>query len=115
MTSKNLHLITGQFGDVYTAEMNRSTVAVKVIKRFSSKRVKEQFENEMTIMSQVSHNNVVRLHGIIRNGERKIIIRGIESTVVDSFRNRSSLTGIGDGVFATWKLEVIFEGKSRIL
>ena len=85
MTSKNLHLITGQFGDVYTAEMNRSTVAVKVIKRFSSKRVKEQFENEMTIMSQVSHNNVVRLHGIIRNGERKIIIRGIESIVVDFF------------------------------
>jgi serine/threonine protein kinase len=59
----------GQFGDVYTAKMNRCTVAVKVIKRYSSKRVKEQFENEMSIMSQVSHHNIVRLHGIIRDGE----------------------------------------------
>jgi hypothetical protein len=58
----------GQFGDVYTAKMNRCTVAVKVIKRYSSKRVKEQFENEMSIMSQVSHHNIVRLHGIIRDG-----------------------------------------------
>ena len=48
--------------------MNKMTVAVKVIKRFSSKKVMEQFENEMSIMSQVSHNNIVRLHGIINEG-----------------------------------------------
>ena len=60
---------TGQFGHVYTAKMNKSTVAVKVIKRYSSKRVKDQFENEMSIMSQVSHHNIIRLHGILREGE----------------------------------------------
>ena len=59
----------GQFGDVYKANMNTFTVAVKVIKRYSSQQVKDQFENEMSIMSQVSHNNIVRLHGIIREGE----------------------------------------------
>ena len=53
--------------------MNTSTVAVKVIKRYSSKRVKEQFENEMSIMTQVAHHNIVRLHGIVREGEARRI------------------------------------------
>ena len=48
--------------------MGSTTVAVKIIKRFSSQKVMNQFENEMTIMSQVSHPNIVRLHGIIRDG-----------------------------------------------
>ena len=54
--------------------MNAFTVAVKVIKKYSSKRVRDQFENEMSIMSQVSHNNIVRLHGIIREGENSVNI-----------------------------------------
>ena len=48
--------------------MGMTTVAVKVVKRYSSQKVMEQFENEMSIMSQVSHNNIVRLHGIISEG-----------------------------------------------
>ena len=48
--------------------MSNTTVAVKIIKRFSSQKVMEQFENEMTIMSQVSHHNIVRIHGILREG-----------------------------------------------
>ena len=102
---------TGQFGDVYTAKMNRSTVAVKVIKRYSSKRVKEQFENEMSTMSQVSHHNIVRLHGIIRDGEtsRDNILTYI---LVDLILDRSSLACTGNGVFTKRRPQDIFERKS---
>ena len=48
--------------------MSNTTVAIKIIKRFSSQKVMEQFENEMTIMTQVSHQNIVRIHGILREG-----------------------------------------------
>ena len=61
-------LHTGQYGEVYEAQMSNKTVAVKIIKRFSSQKVMHQFENEMSIMSQVSHHNIVRIHGIIREG-----------------------------------------------
>ena len=48
--------------------MNDTTVAIKVIKRYSSQKVMDQFEKEMSIMSQVSHNNIVRLYGILSEG-----------------------------------------------
>ena len=48
--------------------MGMKTVAVKVVKQYSSQKAMTEFENEMGIMSQVSHNNIVRLHGIIREG-----------------------------------------------
>ena len=48
--------------------MDNTTVAIKVIKRFSSLKVMSQFEREMTTMTQVSHHNLVKLHGIMREG-----------------------------------------------
>ena len=66
MTRTLLH--TGQYGEVYEAQMNDKTVAVKAIKRFSSQKVMDQYENEMRIMIHVSHQNIVRIHGIIREG-----------------------------------------------
>ena len=48
--------------------MGSTAVAVKIVKQYSSKKVMEQFEREMTIMSQVSHTNIVTLFGIIREG-----------------------------------------------
>ena len=48
--------------------MGNTTVALKIIKRFSSKKVMDQFENEMSIMTNVSHHNIVRIHGILREG-----------------------------------------------
>ena len=42
--------------------MGNTTVALKIIKRFSSKKVMDQFENEMSIMTNVSHHNIVRIN-----------------------------------------------------
>ena len=56
------------FGEVYSAQMRGITVAIKVTKQYSSKKVIKDFQNEMNIMNQVSHNNIVRLYGIISEG-----------------------------------------------
>ena len=61
-------MILGQFGEVYRAEMGRTTVAVKRVKKYTSRSAMDQFEREMSIMSQVSHTNIVTLFGIIREG-----------------------------------------------
>ena len=53
---------------MYRAQIGSTAVAVKIVKHYSSKKVMEQFEKEMTIMSQVSHTNIVTLFGIIREG-----------------------------------------------
>ena len=58
-------MVTGQFGEVYRAQMGKTTVALKIIKKYASEKV---FEREMSIMAQVTHNNIVTLHGIIREG-----------------------------------------------
>ena len=59
---------TGKFGMVYRAQMKDTIVAVKVTKKYSSEKVMSDFQNEMSIMSEVSHNNIVRLYGIINEG-----------------------------------------------
>ena len=64
----NYIVTIGQFGEVYRAQMGSIAVAVKIVKQYSSKKVIEEFEREMTIMSQVSHTNIVTLFGIIREG-----------------------------------------------
>ena len=48
--------------------MGRTTVTVKRVKQYTSRSVMDQFEREMSIMSQVSHTNIVTLFGIIREG-----------------------------------------------
>ena len=65
---KKTSVTVGQFGEVYRAQMGSTAVAVKIVKQYSSKKVMEQFEREMSIMSQVSHTNIVTLFGIIREG-----------------------------------------------
>ena len=49
--------------------MGKTTVALKIVSRFSSQKVTDQFENEMSIMSQVCHPNIVKVHGILREGK----------------------------------------------
>ena len=61
---------SGKFGEVYKANMRSIIVAVKVTKRFSSEKAIRDFQNEMSILSEVVHPNIVRLYGIIREGER---------------------------------------------
>ena len=59
----------GKFGEVYKAQMQTITVAVKVTKEYSSEKAMRDFQNEMSIMSEVAHHNIVRLYGIISEGE----------------------------------------------
>ena len=47
----------------------RITVAVKVTKEYSSEKAMRDFQNEMSIMSEVAHSNIVRLYGIVSEGE----------------------------------------------
>ena len=54
--------------------MGSTAVAVKIVKQYSSKKVMEQFEKEMSIMSQVSHTNIVTLFGIIREGIIHLVV-----------------------------------------
>lgn len=44
-------------------------VAVKTAKKSSSSKEKEEFMREMNIMSQMMHPNIVRLYGVVQQGE----------------------------------------------
>ena len=48
--------------------MRDTIVAIKVTKMYSSEKAMNDFQNEMSVMSEVSHNNIVRLYGIINEG-----------------------------------------------
>lgn len=65
------HIHAGQFGMVYKAEMKKTeqnasenvTVAVKTVAQITL-----DFRNEVTIMSEEVHPNIVRLYGLIIEG-----------------------------------------------
>ena len=74
---KNNDHIIGKFGEVYKAQLRRAiTVTVKVTKEYSSKNSKamRDFQNEMSIMSEVAHSNIVRLYGIVSEGEYDAVL-----------------------------------------
>ena len=62
----------GQFGKVFQAVMRRGadniTVAVKTAKKSTSAKEQKEFCQEMNIMAQMMHPNIVRLYGIVRDG-----------------------------------------------
>ena len=66
-------LPAGQFGQVYRAMLKHGVapiqVAVKTAKKSSSSKEKAEFMREMTIMSQMMHPNIVRLYGVVQQGE----------------------------------------------
>ena len=66
--SNKVYVLSGKFGKVYKAQMQKNTVAVKVTKKYSSEKAMRDFQNEMSIMSEVAHHNIVRLYGIISEG-----------------------------------------------
>ena len=44
-------------------------VAVKTAKKSSTEKEQVEFLQEMIVMSQMRHPNIVQLHGIIKEGE----------------------------------------------
>ena len=65
----------GQFGRVYQGEWkaqeleNKTDVAVKTLKEGAGEGDKMKFLQEAAIMGQFSHPNVVKLYGVVTEGE----------------------------------------------
>ena len=66
---------SGQFGTVHKGEWvategeEKIEVAVKTLKDGAGKEDKVKFLQEAAIMGQFSHSNVVKLYGIVTEGE----------------------------------------------
>ena len=84
--------------------MGKTTVALKIVNRFSSQKIMDQFEKEMSIMSQVCHHNIVEIYGILREGIQKVMKVVFYISI---FLYRTILPSIGDGIFIIWRLENI--------
>ena len=65
----------GQFGKVHQGEWiapklkNSVEVAVKTLKKGASEEDKVKFLQEAAIMGQFSHPNIVKLYGVVTEGE----------------------------------------------
>ena len=63
----------GQFGKVFKGVLSRGSeslpVAVKMTKKTISDYVQQSFIKEMAIMSEMMHPNIVRLYGLVTEGE----------------------------------------------
>jgi serine/threonine protein kinase len=70
---------SGNFGEVYLAlAFNKTTkVALKRLKSADAKA----FLNEIEVLSQLSHPNVVRFYGIYRDEHKKKFMGMIETSV----------------------------------
>ena len=64
---------SGQFGEVHRATWNSHKheleLAVKTLKAGASEEDKVKFLQEAAIMGQFSHNNVIKVHGVVTLGE----------------------------------------------
>ncbi|CAH9127658.1 unnamed protein product [Cuscuta epithymum] len=102
----------GGFGDVYKGILkNGKIVAIKKLAVENSKKLEEDFESEVTLISNVNHRNLVRLLGCcIKGHERFLIYEYMKNNNVGQFlfgENKGSLTwkqrydiilGIGRGL-----------------
>ncbi|KAI9100144.1 hypothetical protein K1719_024362 [Acacia pycnantha] len=86
----------GGFGAVYKGTLkNGKIVAVKKLTLRQSKKVDEEFESEVTLISNVHHRNLIRLLGCCSKGDERILIyEYMKNTSLDKFlfgKNRGSL------------------------
>jgi len=64
----------GSFGRVYLGKLNNSEkVAIKVLSSESRQRTKE-FLNELSVISNITHYNLVKLHGCCVDGGQKMLV-----------------------------------------
>ncbi|XP_028754206.1 cold-responsive protein kinase 1 isoform X2 [Neltuma alba] len=86
----------GGFGAVYKGTLkNGKAVAVKKLTLHQSKKVEEEFESEVKLISNVHHRNLIRLLGCCsKRNERILIYEYMKNTSLDKFlfgKNRGSL------------------------
>lgn len=62
----------GQFGSVHKAICNKLPVAVKTLIEEANDASRIKFLQEAAIMGQFSHPNVVRLHGVVTDGDNVV-------------------------------------------
>lgn len=66
-------LKSGQFGDLYEGvwkqEEDKFEVVVKTLKKGSSENEQVEFLQEVAIVGQLKHSNVVCAHGIVKDGD----------------------------------------------
>ena len=71
--SKSTGSHVGQFGEVFKGVLRQGSestpVAVKMTKRTISEYLQQSFLKEMRIMSEMVHPNIVRLYGLVTEGE----------------------------------------------
>lgn len=64
---------SGQFGDVYHGVLHHAStsieVAIKTLKSGASKQDRIKFLQEAAIMGQFRHPNIVKMHGVVTDGE----------------------------------------------
>ena len=70
--------MVGEFGEVFKAILNKGSpveriVAVKTIKK-TLVADQENFLREMSVMSNLMHPNIVRLHGIVNDEYSECIL-----------------------------------------
>ncbi|XP_028782529.1 cysteine-rich receptor-like protein kinase 2 [Neltuma alba] len=77
----------GGFGAVYKGTLeNGKVVAVKKLTLRQSKRMEEEFESEVKLISNVHHRNLVRLLGCCCKGDERILVyEYMEKTSLDKF------------------------------
>ncbi|RZB50682.1 Cysteine-rich receptor-like protein kinase 2 [Glycine soja] len=65
----------GGFGTVYKGTMNNGkVVAVKKLKSGNSSKIDDEFETEVTLISNVHHRNLLRLLGCCSKGQERILV-----------------------------------------
>ncbi|TKW37846.1 hypothetical protein SEVIR_1G075600v4 [Setaria viridis] len=64
----------GGFGSVYKGQLKNGTIiAVKVLSSESRQGVRE-FQNELVAISDISHDNLVKLYGYCAEGDQRILV-----------------------------------------
>uniref|UniRef100_A0A1X7UA21 Protein kinase domain-containing protein n=1 Tax=Amphimedon queenslandica TaxID=400682 RepID=A0A1X7UA21_AMPQE len=65
---------SGQFGEVYKGRLGDKMVAVKLMKEGSSHEERVKFLQEAAIMRQFNNLNIVKMHGIVYENEKPMIV-----------------------------------------